>query len=287
MTATPRAPARSESPRRRPRGRVREVVVAALAMALATACASALHEPRPIAALAPGRGGGRSADELLRDGNAAWARRAAAGQAAAAQDLYLDAAAADDSRVDAVLGAMRALSFRIEHERGVDRGKLAEEEVELGQWCQRRGGAQAECDYRLAIALGQQARERSSTGQDALGKMVDLLHRAINAAPELDSGGPHRVLALVLLRAPSWPVGPGDPEAALDQARAAVHAFPDAADNQLALAEALAANGSAGEARVAYRKALALATAARAAGDLDAPLWVGEAQAGIDKTTGP
>ena len=220
------------------------VPVTGLLLVLAAGCASALHEPRPIASLAPGRGRGRSADELVRDANAAWARRAQPGQAAAAQDLYLDAASAEDRRVDAVLGAMRAMSFRIEHEQGLARGKLAEEEVELGQWCQRRGAANAECDYRLAIALGQQARERTSTGTDALGKMVDLLHRAIAASPNLDSAGPHRVLALVLLRAPSWPVGPGDPEAGLEQARAAVRLYPDAADNQLALAEALAANGS-------------------------------------------
>jgi len=287
MTATPRAATRSESPRRRTRGRVREVVVAALAMALATACASALHEPRPIAALAPGRGGGRSADELLRDGNAAWARRAAAGQAAAAQDLYLDAASADPGRVDAVLGAMRAMAFRIEHEQGISRGKLAEEEVELGQWCQRRAPTTAECDYRLAIALGQQARERTSTGKDALGKIVELLRRAIARSPDLESAGPHRVLALVLLRAPSWPIGPGDPEAALEEARAAVRRFPDAPDNQLALGEALAANGLSDPARAAYGKALALATAARAAGDLEAARWVAEAKAGVDKSTGP
>jgi len=256
------------------------------AVLLAAGCASALHEPRPIEALAPGRAKGRSADELMRDAGAAWERRRSPGQAAAAQDLFLDAAAADGGRVDAVIGAMRAMSFRIEHEHGVARGRLAEEEVELGQWCQRRDGASAECDYRLAIALGQQARERTSTGKDALGRMVDLLHRAIARSPNVDSAGPHRVLALVLLRAPSWPVGPGDPEAALEEARAAARLFPDAADNQLALAEALAANDSSDEAHEAYGKALALATAARDAGDLDAPLWMKAAQAGIDKTAG-
>lgn len=251
------------------------------------ACAPALHEPRPIDALAPGQAGGRSADELVRDANAAFARRAQPGQAAKAQALFLDAAAADPERVDAVLGAMRALSFRIEHERGVARGDLAAEEVELGQWCQRRAPGNPECDYRLAIALGQQARERSSTGKDALGRMVALLNGVIASAPSLDSAGPHRMLALVLLRAPSWPVGPGDPEEALGEARAAVQLFPNAADNQLALAEALAANGDPAQARSAYSRALVLATAARAAGDLDAPRWMKEAQEGLDNNPGP
>src|SRR5262249_22199604 len=105
---------------------------------VAVACASALHEPKPISRLAPGQANGRSADELVRDASRSWEQRAQAGQALAAQNQFLDAAAADDGRVDAVVGAMRALSFRIEHEKGVSRGDLAAEEVELGQWCQKR-----------------------------------------------------------------------------------------------------------------------------------------------------
>jgi len=258
--------------------------VLAVATLCAAGCASALHEPRPVAALAPGHAQGRSADELIRDAAAAWARRGEPAQAEAAQALYLDAAAADERRVDALLGAMRALSFRIEHDPRVARDELARQEVEFGQWCQRRDPANAECDYRLAIALGQQARERTSTGQDALGKIVGLLHQAIARAPNLESAGPHRVLALVLLRAPSWPVGPGDPEAALDEARAAARLFPNAPDNQLALAEALAANDARDEAHAAYVRALALATAAHAAGELEASRWMKEARSGLGRT---
>jgi tetratricopeptide (TPR) repeat protein len=263
---------------------VNAAVMVALIGALAAACAPSLHEPRPVAALAPGRGGGRSADQLMRDADAAWQRRAEPGQAAAAADRYLDAAAADPRRVDGLLGAMRAISFRIEHEAGAPRLRLAGEQVELGQWCQRRAPGNPECDYRLALALGQQARERTSTGRDALGKIVDLLHRAIARAPDLDSAGPHRVLALVLLRAPSWPLGPGDTEAALAEARAAAQRFPDAAENQLVLGEALAASGARDEAQAAYRRALALATAARDAGEVEARQWVAEARSKLAKT---
>jgi tetratricopeptide (TPR) repeat protein len=264
---------------------MRATVFAACALVVA-ACAPALHEPRPVAALAPGRGGGRSADQLMRDADAAWQHRATPGQAAAAADLYLDAASADPRRVDGLLGAMRALGFRIEHEPGAARGQLAGEAVELGQWCQRRAPANPECDYRLALALGEQARERTSTGHDALGKIVDLLQRAIARAPDLDSAGPHRVLALVLLHAPSWPLGPGDPEAALGEARAAAQRFPDAPENQIVLGESLAASGARDEARAAYRRALTLATAARAAGEAEAGQWVAEAQSRLGKTAG-
>ncbi len=257
------------------------------AVALALACAPALREPPPVSALAPGRSGGRSAAELVRAGDEAWARRADPRQAEAAQALYLDAAAADERSVDGLLGAMRAIAFRIERERDASaRARLSEQGVQLGQWCQRRAPSDPACDYRLAVALGQQARENRSTGKDALGRMVDLLRRAIAASPGLDAAGPHRMLALVLLRAPGWPVGPGDPEAALAEAREAVRLFPGSAENQLVLAEALAKNDSSGEAVAAYRRALQLATAARGAGEPDAERWEADATAGLRKAGG-
>lgn len=249
-----------------------------------SACAPALREPPPVSTIAPGSSGAGSAAELVGAGDAAWTRRADPRQAAAAQALYLDAAAADDRRVDGLLGAMRAMAFRIERERDASaRARLAQEEVQLGQWCQRRAPSEAACDYRLALALGQQARERPSTGKDALARMVALLRQVIAVAPALDSGGPHRILALVLLRAPGWPMGPGDPEAALDEARAAARLFPGAAENQLVLAEALGKNGSPDGARAAYQRALELATAAAAAGDPDAERWRAEASAGVNR----
>lgn len=261
---------------------MRVATVAALALAVApAACESSMHEPPPVKTLAPGTGHGRSADELLRAGDAAWARRAEPGQALAAQNAYLDAAAADERRVDGLVGAMRAMHYRIEHERGVSKGDLSQKAVQVGQWCMRRAPADATCKYRLAIALGQEAREHPAQGKDAVNHMVELLHQAIATQPRLDDAGPHRVLALVLVRAPAWPAGPGDPEAGLDEAKAAVAAVPDAPENQLALAEALAANGSVGEAHAAYQKAAALAAAAR---EPEAAGWLADARSGLAKT---
>jgi len=116
--------------------------------------------------------------------------------------------------------------------------------------------------------------------------MIALLRRAIAAAPRLDSAGPHRVLALVLLRAPGWPLGPGDPEAGLEHARAAVSLAPGAAANQLVLGEALAANGRSDDARVAYARAGELATAAGRAGEPEAARWMAEARTGLAKSGG-
>jgi hypothetical protein len=254
----------------------------ACAVVAGTACAHALREPAPIVAPAPE---GRDAADLVREAEAAWRRRGEPGQAEAAQDLYLKAAAADERDVGALMGAMRAMTFRIEHERDGDlRASLARRQVELGQWCQRRAPSDPACDYRLALALGQQAREVPSTGRDGVAKMVQLLRRVIASDPALDSGGPRRALALVLLRAPGWPAGPGDPEAALDEARAAVQLFPNVAANQLALAEALSKNEQPEPARAAYERAAALAAAAVDAGDPDARRLLAEARAGAKRS---
>jgi cytochrome c-type biogenesis protein CcmH/NrfG len=252
----------------------------ALAMLLlltASGCESSMREPPPLKTLATHASAGRGADELVRAADAAWAHRAEAGQGAAAQDAYLAAAAIDQHRIDALIGAMRAIHYRVEYESGLDKGALTREAVQIGQWCTRLDPGNATCMYRLAIALGQEAREHPLEARDALAHMIDLLHAAIAADASIDAGGPHRVLALVLVRAPSWP-GPGDAEAALVEARAAVAAVPDAAENQLALAEALAANGSPSEAREAYRRAASLA---ESTGDPEAATWRKQARDGL------
>jgi hypothetical protein len=249
------------------------------ALALALGCAPALREPPP---LKPPAESGATADDLLGRADAAWARRGDPGQARTAQDLYLQAASADEQRVEGLLGAMRAEGWRIEREHdSATRERLAAEAVQLGQWCQRRAPANPGCSYRLAIALGQKARERPSTAKDALERMVKLLHDAIAANPVLDRAGPHRVLALVYLRAPGWPLGPGDREEGLRQARTAAELFPGDAENQLALGEALTANGKGSEGRAALERAGELARRDEAAGDPDAARLRGEAAAAI------
>jgi hypothetical protein len=248
---------------------VRTVALAST-IALALGCAPALREPPPLRP-PPASAVGVSADGLLRQADAEWARRADPAQARAAQDLYTQAASADEARVEGLLGAMRAAGWRIEREgNGGTRERLATEAVQLGQWCQRRAPANPECGYRLAIALGQSAREHTRTAKDAIERMVKLLRDAIAADPRLDRAGPHRVLALVLLRAPGWPLGPGDAEEGLREARAAAALFPDDAENQVALGEALVANGHEREGRAAFGRAAELAGRDAAAGEPDA-----------------
>jgi hypothetical protein len=252
---------------------------AALAACLAAGgCAPALRTPPPVAALgAPSSGPPRSTpardevDRALAEGAAAFARRPDMTAVNQAYGAYLAAARGDETRVDGLVGAMRAAAWIIEHEKdAARRSALATEAVQEGQWCRTRAPASTECAYRLALALGQQAREHPSTAKDGLGKMVALLETVIASAPELDFAGGHRVLALVLLRAPGWPAGPGDPESALEHARQADRISPDRADNLVVLGEALARAGEVGPARSAYQRAERLARARAAAGDPDA-----------------
>jgi hypothetical protein len=251
--------------------------------ALCAGCASALHDPPPLGALGAATGPARTeqitgadVDRTLAEAEAAFARRPDAAAVRGARERFLAAARAEESRVEGLLGAARATAWLIEHDADATRRTaLAVEAVQACQWCQRRQPSSIECDYRLALALGQQARERPSTASDALALMVSLLGKVRASAPRLDHAGGDRVLALVLLRAPGWPAGPGDPDAGLEHAGKAVELEPAYPPNLLVLAEALAAVGRRDEASATYARAAEMARAASA--EPDAPEWVAEA----------
>jgi hypothetical protein len=112
--------------------------------------------------------------------------------------------------------------------------------------------------------------------------MVSLLREAIAKEPAHDHAGPHRVLALLLLRAPGWPVGPGDPDLALKEARAAAQLDGAYPPNHLAVAEALYKTDDKLGALGVYGHARDLAERARAEGNPDAVEWSKQAQDGAD-----
>jgi len=196
-----------------------------------------------------------------------------------AASLYLRAAAADTSRSEGLVGAIKAnLWLASNLEADADRKEAAVAAVHAGQWCERARPGSAPCDYWLAVALGVQARERRNTGHDALPRIVELLEAATEEDPELDEAGPHRVLALVLLRAPGWPTGPGDPDLGLEQAREAVRLRPGYPPNQLCLAEALNKIDDPAGSRQAYERALKQASSLSEAGHGEAGEWIETAE---------
>jgi hypothetical protein len=254
---------------------------AAVALSTALACAPALQSGRsPAPPGGPGSSsepGSRSRDELLRDGHALWARRPDADAVRQATSTFLAAARADPGpATEALYGAIVGELWLARHRPRREQAGHAEAAVRLGQECEQRAPAAGECAYGLALALGLQARDRLATAHDGLRLMVERLKAAAARAPDLDGAGPARVLALVYLRAPAWPVGPGDPDAGLEQARAAAARAPEHPANRLVLGEALFAAGDERGGREAAAAGLAAAEARVAAGDPDAAEWVVE-----------
>lgn len=251
-----------------------------LAATLALGCSPALREPPSVASLATKPVPATPTDpaSLLREADLRWTKRPDIDAVKEAEGLYLRAAQADEHDVLGLIGATRTKAWLADHERdGKLRSELAVSAVQTAQWCERRAPALPACAYWLGVAVGLQAREVRVTADAGLKTMVPALKRAIDGDPLYDEAGPHRVLALVLVRAPSWPLGPGDVEAGLEEARQAVALRPEYPPNVLALAEALAANKKRDQARESYMKGKALAAASREASDPDAPFWIVEA----------
>lgn len=253
-----------------------------MGIGLGARCAPALREPPPIDQLSRSRGPGQlGREELAVEAEGYYARRTLWSVRRAAE-IWLAAAGADVASAGAWVGATRALVWLADHlPSRRDRREAATSAVHSAQWCQRTAPRDGACLYWLAVALGIQARERRATATDALPRIVALLEQAIATDPLVEQAGPHRVLALVYLRAPGWPVGPGDPDLGLAEARRAVELGPAFPPNRLALAEALAATGDPAASRRAYEQALEIARERSERGEPDAGEWVREAETAL------
>lgn len=161
------------------------------------------------------------------------------------------------------------------------RAELATQAGSDAQACIARDPQAAACLYGRAVALGLSARAHPTRAGEFLNNMLDDLARAESADSHYDEAGPARVRALVLIRAPGWPLGPGDIEAGLVAARRAAALRPLYPPNLLALAEALAKNGDAVGARESYARARDAALALPAAADKDQ--WLREADQGLQR----
>jgi tetratricopeptide (TPR) repeat protein len=149
------------------------------------------------------------------------------------------------------------------------REQLAAHASSDAQACLQLAPQAAACLYYRGVALGLEARAHPLRANELLKDMIDSLTAAEAADPGYDKAGPERVKALVLVRAPGWPLGPGDADEGLAAARRAVQLQPQHPPNQLALAEALFKTGDSSGAREAYQHARDLAQALPPSADRD------------------
>jgi len=165
------------------------------------------------------------------------------------------------------------------------REQLAADAGRDAQACLERAPQSAACLYYHGIALGLEARAHPLRAGEALKGMLDALTRAEAADAQIDEAGPARVKALVLVKAPAWPLGPGDPESGLASARRAVALKPQYPPNALALAEALAKTGDGRGAREAYGHARELTQALPPSRDRDD--WLHQSDQGLGRLAAP
>jgi hypothetical protein len=184
--------------------------------------------------------------------------------------------------VEDLAAAIKAAAERSDHESDSKiREQLAAEASRDADACLAREPLAAACLYGHAVAVGLEARAHPTRAGELLKNMLGDLATADAADPNYDQAGPSRVRALVLIRAPGWPLGPGDADAGLLAARRAVALRPQYPPNLLALAEALAKTGDANGARETYARAREAAQALPSTADRDG--WLREADQGLQR----
>jgi hypothetical protein len=157
----------------------------------------------------------------------------------------------------AVLAAsIASAARRSEHESDARvRSQLADGARRDAAACIQEEPDAAACLYGRGMALGLEAKEHPMRAANLLSDMLETLARAEAADPYYDEAGPARVQALVLIRAPGWPLGPGDPEHGLAAALRAAALRPAYPPNLLALAEVQSKMGAESDARSSYGRA--------------------------------
>jgi hypothetical protein len=208
-------------------------------------------------------------------------RRAAPAPASEVRGSVPAGATSLDARsIEERAAAIKAAAQRSDHESDSKaRAVLATEANSNADACLALDPGAAACQYGKAVATGLEARVHPARAGGLLGSMLQNLGKAEATDPNYDKAGPARVRALVLIRAPSWPLGPGDIDAGLAAARRAVALQPDYPPNVLALAEALSKTGDENGARENYAHARDLAQSSPSGPERDN--WLHDAEEGL------
>ena len=120
------------------------------------------------------------------------------------------------------------------------RKKLAAEGVRWGEIALNLGDwFDGPVHYYLALNLGIAIEHTTITALKNLGRLEKEMKKARKYAPDTDEGGPARILAMIYLKAPSWPKGIGDVDKAVSMLKQVVQDYPNHPLNHIFYAEAL------------------------------------------------
>ena len=120
------------------------------------------------------------------------------------------------------------------------REKLAAEGVGFAEAALALGGdSDGAVHYYLAVNLGLAVRDHIALAMENLDRLEGEMKQAEALSPDIDGGGPLRVLGALYLKAPSWPNGIGDRDKALELLGKAVKEHPEHPLNHLFYAQAL------------------------------------------------
>jgi tetratricopeptide (TPR) repeat protein len=120
------------------------------------------------------------------------------------------------------------------------REKLAAEGVGFAETALAQGGdGDGSVHYYLATNLGLAIREQITLAIGNLSRLEGEMKRAMALSPDIDDGGPLRILGALYLKAPAWPNGIGDLDKALELLEKVVKEHPGHPINHLFYAQAL------------------------------------------------
>jgi hypothetical protein len=155
-----------------------------------------------------------------------------------------------------LLAAVQSDADRVEQTPdAAQRAQLLARATLSAQQCLALSADTAPCQYAQAQVLGLTAREHPLQAAALLKQMLTYLAKAEGLDSALDHAGPARLTAVVLLRAPPWPLGPGDVDAALVAAQRAVQRDSTYPPNLITLAQAEAKSAGTAQARATFGRA--------------------------------
>lgn len=138
------------------------------------------------------------------------------------------------------LGSRLCLHLAERETETVRREQLAAEGVKFAETALALGAdADGAVHYYLATNLGLAVREHITLAVENLNRLETEMKRAVALSPDIDDGGPLRVLGTLYLKAPAWPKGIGDVDKAQALLAQAAERHPGHPLNHLFYAQAL------------------------------------------------